>query len=153
MEIGGHNISTRGDVAAVGLGYAIGFAVDNYFFPGGLTGGVVAAVAATGAVGLKNLFDALWNNFRVRRSEFSGDTIELEQQAERLLRYIERIVDRSENPKEHPLRSDVEKYEKMFIFWKNGLIDVDEFYREGFLPAREVFRKHLTEAAYVWVGT
>lgn len=153
MEIAGQNISTRGDVAAAGLGYAIGFAIDNYFFPGGLTGGIVAAITATGSVGLKNFFHAIANSWKRRTDEFTGDPIELEQQAEKLLRYIERIVDRSDNPREHALRPDLEKYEKMLIFWKNGLIDVDEFYAKSFLPARQIFRKHLAEAEYVWVGT
>lgn len=154
MEVGGHSISTRGDIAAAGVGYAVGYAIDTYFFPGGLTGGIVAAVSATGSVGVKNFFHALWTRRRTKKAQvFYGDPVELEQQAEKLLRYVEKIVDRSENPKEHPLRSALEEYERQLIFWRNGLVDVDEFYNGSFLTARRVFKEHLDAAPYVWVGT
>ncbi len=39
----------------------------------------------------------------------------------------------------------------MFLFWQNGLIDLDDFYFKSFLPARDVFRKSLDEISYVWV--
>jgi len=153
VEIGGQKISTRGDVAAFGIGYAVGYVIDNYFFPGGLSGGVVAAVSATGSVGVKNFLHVLWGGRGEKEDDFRGDPLELEQQAEKLLRYIEKIVDRSQNPKEHPLRPALENYERMFIFWRNGLIDVDEFYNRSFLPARKVFREHLSAVSYVWVET
>ena len=102
------------------IGYAGGFAIVNYFFPGGLTGGVVAAIAATGAVGVKNLFHSLWASLRNTETKFDGDPIELEVQAEKLLRYIETIVDRSDNPKGHPLRPALENYERCFCFGRMG---------------------------------
>jgi hypothetical protein len=116
VEVAGHNISTRGDIASAAIGYALGYAIDNYFFPGGLSGGVVAAVTATGSVGIKNFLDSIWSRGR-KSNRFQGEPIELEQQAVKLLRYIEKIVDRSDNPKDHNLRPTLENYERMFIFF------------------------------------
>jgi len=152
VEVGPPKTSTRGDIAAAGIGYAAGFVIDNYFFPGGLSGGIVAAVAATGAVGVKNLFHALWTSLRKSDDQFVDDPEELEEQSEKLLRYIERIVDRSENPKEHPLKDSLDQYERLFTYWSNGLIGTEEFYTKGFVPARSAFRAHLDTVRYVWVG-
>src|ERR1044072_525715 len=134
MEIADLKLATRGDVAAFGLGYAAGFAIDNYFFPGGLTSGVVAAVSATGAVGFKNFVHAIWNSIRAgARDEWTGDADALKIRAESVMRYIQKIVDRSENPKEHALRKPLEEYERIFTYWTNGLITDQEFYEKGFI--------------------
>jgi len=146
-------VATRGDVAAAALGYVAGFAIDNYFFPGGLTGGVIAALGATASVGLKNFVHAIWNGIRKPSSpEWDGESQDLRAQAEMVLNYIQKLVDRSDSPKEHPLRKPLEEYERMFTYWTNGLISDQEFYVKYFLPARGVFKEHLDKTPYIWVG-
>jgi hypothetical protein len=152
VEVSDLKPSTRGDIAAAGIGYALGFFVDNFYFPGGLTGGVVAAVSATGAVGLKNLFHAFWANRKMPAIDYSDDPNQIKEQAEKLLLYITTIVDRSENPKEHPLRPGLEQYERMLLYWRNGVIGDQEFYVTAFVPARAAFRAHLDKVRYVWTG-
>lgn len=152
MEVSDLKPSTRGDIAAAGIGYAVGFFIDNFYFPGGLTGGVVAAVSATGAVGVKNLLHALWANRRMTGIDYPDDPDQIRDQAEKLLQYITKIVDRSENPKEHPLKGGLEQYERMLLYWRNGVIGDREFYEAGFVPARAAFRAHLDKSKYVWVG-
>jgi hypothetical protein len=75
-------ISTRGDVAAASLGFAIGFAVDVFLFPLGVPPGTTAGACATGALGLKNAAQAAMTERRDARKR-AEDEKTAEEEAER----------------------------------------------------------------------
>ena len=120
-------LSTAGDVAVAAIGYAAGFTIDNYYFAGGLPPGTVAAVAAVGAVGIKKGFDAVIETIQ-GRGKYRGDPAELERRAETLLRYIERVMDRSPDRASHPLYSVHAKLGEELFVWRLGIINDSEFY-------------------------
>lgn len=62
-------LSSKGDLAAAGLGYAAGFAIDVFLFSGGVAPASTAAVFAVGAVAMKNGVVAAWESWRNHRSE------------------------------------------------------------------------------------
>jgi hypothetical protein len=61
-------LSSRGDVGAAALGFATGFAVDVFLFPGGVPPGTTASVFAVGAAGLKNSVQAFIQTRKSRKS-------------------------------------------------------------------------------------
>lgn len=120
-------LSTAGDVAVAAIGYAAGFTIDNYYFGGGLPPGTVAAVASVGAVGVKKAFDAIIETFQ-GRDRYKGEPAELERRAETLLRYMERVMDKSADRTSHPLYSAHAKLGEELFVWRSGIIDDSEFY-------------------------
>lgn len=62
------HLSSPADIGIAGVGYATGFAIDVFLFPGGVPPGTTAAVYAIGAVGVKNLAQAI-------RQKFSSSTL------------------------------------------------------------------------------
>src|SRR5687767_14495729 len=64
-----NQVTNPGDSAAALIGYAVGFAVDLFFFPGGESAGITAAVWSVGALGLKKGADVV---FRPRAGKKSA---------------------------------------------------------------------------------
>jgi hypothetical protein len=108
--------TTRGDVGAAGLGYAIGFAVDVFLFPLGVPPGTTAGVFAVGAVGLKNAVQAGLE----QRSSAKRDTPEaLAERHEALLTLLQEAG-------EENLIGELERANRL---WKKGIDSDDEFRR------------------------
>ena len=53
IKLVGIEMTTPGDIATAGLAYAIGFAVDAFFFSHGVSSGAAAGACAAGAIGAK----------------------------------------------------------------------------------------------------
>jgi hypothetical protein len=53
IKLGGLELATPGDIVVGGGAYAIGFAVDAFFFSGGATSATTAGACAAGALSLK----------------------------------------------------------------------------------------------------
>jgi hypothetical protein len=53
MNIGGIDVHTPGDIIVVGAGFAAGFAVDAFFFSGGVTASETGAATAMAALSSK----------------------------------------------------------------------------------------------------
>lgn len=60
INIGGIELATPGDVAVGGIAYATGFAVDAFFFSGGVTSGATGGACTAGALGVKYSIQALY---------------------------------------------------------------------------------------------
>lgn len=79
--------ATRGDLAAAAVGYAVGFAVDVFYYPDGVSPGTTAGVFAVGAVGLKNAGQGVIEDFRKRNQELR-DRLALEGRVAVLLQTL-----------------------------------------------------------------
>jgi hypothetical protein len=60
MDFKDLKLSTGGDIAAAGIGAAIGGLVDAFLFPGNVQTSTVAALTAAGAVGIKRALQCMW---------------------------------------------------------------------------------------------
>lgn len=62
-------LSSRGDVGAAALGFAVGFAIDVFRFPSGIPSATTASVFAVGSVGFKNSIQAFLEERRPGREK------------------------------------------------------------------------------------
>ena len=117
------NLSTAGDIAAAAIGYAVGFAVDAHFFPGGISPGVAAGVSSVGALGLKKFADVLISARRQRKNN-SLDTRALQIEI-----YLKKALDRSSlpNDEEQLLVAILREVRRRRDLWAAGLLDDEQF--------------------------
>lgn len=110
---------TKGDIAASGLGYAAGFAVDVFLFPLGVPPGTTAAVFAVGAVGAKNAVQA-WK----ARSQSSDR--KLAKRTGEFLHLIEaeRKASDTDTSRIDPIFDSVKRDLEL---WKRGILSNDQF--------------------------
>ena len=67
-------ITSRGDIGAASVSFALGFLGDVLFLPGGTPAATTAVVATVGGLGLKNSLQAAWGDRRARKdlNEMAG---------------------------------------------------------------------------------
>lgn len=115
-------LTTKGDIAAAGLGFALGFAVDIFLFPAGVPPGTTASVFMAGAVGLKNSAQAALESRSTKKAE-QNKRGELRQKAEALLRALQRAH----------LTQERELLEQDMEFWEQEIYGDDDL--KNRLPA------------------
>lgn len=81
MQLPNIPLTTKGDVAAAGLGFVGGFAVDVLLFPAGILPGTIASLSAAGCVSAKNAVDAAWESWRGQRKREQELALEENRQA------------------------------------------------------------------------
>jgi hypothetical protein len=88
-------LTTKGDVAAAGMGFAGGFAVDAWLLTMGIPPGTFASLSAVGCVGAKNAVQGAWDTWLGReklKSEGEEQEHEREKQRARLNRKAEGLL-------------------------------------------------------------
>ncbi len=121
-------VSTSGDVAATAVGYAVGFAVDVFLFPGGVPPGTVAGVSAVGALGLKKAADAVFSRTENDKAQGTRPP-DLERKANALLEFLGRMADQPniENPQRELFKNLRRSLKQQIELWQGGILEEDEF--------------------------
>lgn len=124
-------LATRGDVAAAGLGFAVGFAVDVFLFPLGNPPGTVAGVSAVACVGAKNLLQGAWRAYR-KPKEVAAKRQEVEQRARTFATRLKGQIERGSTTFETGLGLDeMEKYnDRLRVeqdLWRDEVITTEQF--------------------------
>jgi hypothetical protein len=109
-------LATRGDIAAAGLGLALGYFGDLWLHPFGIQPGAASVYCAAGAVGLKNAVHS-WLAARKARKEEQKARVSLKPRVQKLL---DLLRSKNENRLASALESDHE-------LWQEGILNDDQF--------------------------
>lgn len=109
-------LSSRGDIGAAALGFALGFAVDVFWFPEGMPSATAASVFAVGAVGVKNSMQAFLEAQKPAR--------EKKQRSEKLKRIAESLRDFAREGGHSELDSEISVSREL---WDKGILDDSDF--------------------------
>ena len=107
--------TTRGDLAAAAVGYAVGFAVDVFLFPTGVPPGTTAGVFAVGSVGLKNSAQGAVERFK-QKKQAQLARLDLEERAE----IFHQVLAQQE------LGTAAEKLARDLDLWRRGVLGDDD---------------------------
>jgi len=133
-------LTTKGDVAAAGMGFAGGFAVDAWLLTMGIPPGTFASLSAVGCVSAKNAVQGAWDTWLGRekqKSEREEQEHERKKQRARLNRkaeacserlqrtfhYYDQTLGQGERRREH----NWGRLQRDRSDWGNGILSDDEF--------------------------
>ncbi len=111
-------LTSPGDSAVVTISYAVGFFVDNFFFPEGVESAIVAGITTAGAYGCKKVFDL------TAGKKFY--TANLEQKAQITEAYVAFLVDQNDPAPQHLLNVQ-QNFKEELAAWRGGIIKNRKF--------------------------
>jgi hypothetical protein len=140
-------LTDRGDLGVALISYVIGYAVDFWLFPGGMSSGIVGALSAAGSVGTKNLIQAL---FELLRKDAQEDVngILMAARYSRLADYIDEFLKTVETRTDHPMRRIQRELAEREFLWRSGLmtdLEFNRYLRHVVLECRESTERYLEQ--------